>query len=81
MDKFSRAQRRHDRARIRNAREFYWSYTRQEPMSAGSRNAVIDTPHPCSGWCCGNPRRWFGDRSLSEQRFHAERLDGHDRDL
>jgi len=26
------------------------------------------TPHPCSSYCCGNPRKWFGDETLQEQR-------------
>lgn len=30
------------------------------------RNAT--TPHPCSSHCCGNPRKWFGDLTLQEQR-------------
>jgi hypothetical protein len=25
--------------------------------------------HPCSGWCCGNPRAHFGSQTLAEQRF------------
>ncbi len=23
---------------------------------------------PCSGPCCGNPRKWFGDLTMQEQR-------------
>jgi hypothetical protein len=30
------------------------------------KNAI--TPHPCSSYCCGNPRKWFGDLTLQEQR-------------
>ncbi len=26
------------------------------------------TPHPCSGPCCGNPRRWFGEETMQERR-------------
>ena len=25
-----------------------------------------DTPHPCSAHCCGNPRKWFGQRTIQE---------------
>jgi len=27
-----------------------------------------DTPAPCSGSCCGNPRRWFGEKTAQERR-------------
>lgn len=26
-------------------------------------------PKACSGWCCGNPRKHFGAKTMSEQRF------------
>jgi hypothetical protein len=26
------------------------------------------TPHPCSSHCCGNPRKWFGTKTLQEVR-------------
>ena len=25
----------------------------------------------CSRWCCGNPRRLYGDRTMQERRFEA----------
>lgn len=28
------------------------------------KNAI--TPHPCSGHCCGNPRKWFGQATRQE---------------
>jgi hypothetical protein len=27
-----------------------------------------DHPTACSGWCCGNPRRWYGERTRQERR-------------
>ncbi len=27
-----------------------------------------NTPHPCSGYCCGNPRKWFGSLTMQEKR-------------
>ncbi len=27
---------------------------------------------PCSCWMCGNPRRYFGERSLQERRANQE---------
>lgn len=29
----------------------------------------------CSGWCCGNPRRWFGELTRQERRFRAEGIE------
>jgi len=26
------------------------------------------TPHPCSSYCCGNPRKWFGESTWQEKR-------------
>ena len=28
-------------------------------------------PHTCSGPCCGNPRTWFGERTVQELRADA----------
>ena len=33
------------------------------------------TPHPCSRYCCGNPRKWFGEVTQQERRSE---LDLHD---
>lgn len=27
-----------------------------------------DSPTLCSGPCCGNPRRWFGEKTIQERR-------------
>jgi len=27
------------------------------------------TPKDCSGPCCGNPRRWFGQKTMQERRW------------
>lgn len=68
----SRALRRHHRQRLKHARKTYWSYDRLEPMSPATLGKVVDTPHPCSQACCGNPRRHFGTRTRQEQRFSAD---------
>jgi hypothetical protein len=28
----------------------------------------IRTPAICSCWMCGNPRKWFGERTVQERR-------------
>ena len=32
------------------------------------------TPTPCSCWMCGNPRKWFGERTVQERSAMQERL-------
>lgn len=46
--------------------EPYTRWTTRDAEVAIRKNAV--TPHPCSGFCCGNPRKWFGDLTLQEER-------------
>lgn len=71
--KFSRAQRRHDRKRLKKKRQFHWGYGYKRTwylkppedirgntidyMSPKIAGMVITTPHPCSCAMCGNPRR------------------------
>ncbi len=63
----SRALRRHHRARLKSARRLYWGrgYFELTPRQLGM---LVTTAHLCSGMCCGNPRKWFGERTLAEQR-------------
>lgn len=37
------------------------------------KNAI--TPHPCSSYCCGNPRKWFGLLTLQEERANDRETD------
>lgn len=47
----------------------YWGS--EEDRQAAIRHAAI-TPHPCSRYCCGNPRRWFaGDERYTRQEHKA----------
>lgn len=64
-----RAIRRHHRARLLEARK---SYHRGLPEYAPSHKIIsawVDTPKPCSSYCCGNPRKWFGSKTIQERRF------------
>lgn len=29
----------------------------------------------CSGYCCGNPRKWFGELTMQERKFIAEEIE------
>lgn len=64
-----RALRRHHQARLKKARRFLWGPRRDLHSEPGRAIGIaIDTPKPCSCWMCGNPRRYFGERSLQELR-------------
>ncbi len=85
--KNSRAQRRHDRARLKKKRQYYWGYGHisewigRTPDVAGEINYmspatagfVVNTPAPCSCYMCGNPRRnSWGESPLTMQERKAE---------
>lgn len=62
-----RAQRERAIARAeRRASALNW-WDHNEDRTAWIRRSAV-TPHPCSNYCCGNPRKWFGDSTLQEQR-------------
>lgn len=83
--KFSRAQRRADRARLKVKRQFHWGYGHKnnwgrevargeicfmDPSVAGT---VVNTPTPCSCWMCGNPRHTLSNGSpLTRQEQKAD---------
>ena len=84
--KNSRAQRRHDRARLKKKRHAHWGYGKQGwrsfcgterdsqyAMSPATLGMVVNTPTPCSCYMCGNPRRapWV-DHALTMQERKAE---------
>ena len=33
------------------------------------------TPHRCSAWCCGNPRKWFKEKTIQERRIEDYSLE------
>ena len=75
--------RRHHRYRLMKKRKNYWfgplinnpdrfsvwsriTYTENDELKR--LNRLVDTPHPCSRHCCGNPRKWFGELTLQEKK-------------
>ena len=63
MEKFNRAERRHQTARLKNKRKHYHGFDVMTPLQLG---AIVTTPQACS--CimgCGNARRFYG-RTLKE---------------
>lgn len=57
----------HHISRLKNNRNHYWGLdlTHDDRRSG----IVVDTPAPCSCWMCGNPRKYFGHRTLQEISF------------
>jgi hypothetical protein len=52
-----RAIRRHHIARLKKKRAHYWGgHASSSPATLG---AVVQTPHGCSCYACGNPRKHF----------------------
>lgn len=62
---FARALRRHHAARLKAKRARYWGNSDKTPRLLG---LLSQTPALCSCYGCGNPRRFFGELSISEVR-------------
>ena len=73
-----RAQRRHQKNRIRAKRKGYLVVDCLQEPDANQRHLgmLIKTPKPCSCWMCGNPRKHFGEKSLQERK--ADEKDSRD---
>ena len=66
----SRANRRHQTARLKKARKLYWghggsSYTTYDTMTPKQLGKVVQYPAVCSCFMCGNARRT--DKQLTHQ--------------
>ena len=85
-ERYSRAQRKADRKRLKVKRQFHWGYGHKDewacrqPAEAGTINymspqtagIVVNTPSPCSCWMCGNARRTLANGSpLTRQERRA----------
>ena len=68
-----RAVRRHHENRMKHqVADYYGGYARGEPRQLGR---LSHARKPCSCAMCGNPRRWFGERSLQERRLEWQSSD------
>lgn len=72
-----RAIRRHHRERLKKTRRNYWSmdFDREfnpefldQEIETKKLGKVVNTPHPCSCYACGNPRKHFGEIPMRELR-------------
>ena len=34
--------------------------------------SMSDTPKLCSCWMCGNPRKWFNEKTIQERKMYQE---------
>ncbi len=68
----ARALRRHHAARLKQNRQFYWGRSSHDPLTSRQRGILLHTAHVCSCFGCGNPRRWFGEKSMQERRWLQE---------
>lgn len=63
MKSSKKAIRRHHYNRLKKKRRWYWG----RELRDNEIGFVVNTPHPCSRICCGNPRRHCGTISLQEK--------------
>jgi hypothetical protein len=68
----SRALRRHHRARLKKTRQQYWGHYHAYPWTPAQLGKVVQYPAQCSCTGCGNPRNWFGTRTLAEKRVYQD---------
>ncbi len=68
MKDFSRALRRHHDARLKKKRQYYFygSHGKLDPKSLGR---VLHTTTICSCFMCGNPRKYYLERTVQERRW------------
>lgn len=79
MEKFNRAERRAQVARLKQKRKFYFGggfdnetisgYNQHIPLEGRQLGRVVQYPAMCSCPMCGNSRRHFGERTIQEQRL------------
>ena len=55
---------RHHRARLKHNRKYHF----ERVLSGKQLGMAVNTPRPCSCVMCGNPRRYFGKKTLAELR-------------
>jgi len=63
----TKAQRRHDAARVKNNRSAHLVVRNMQSPKALGKNAA--TPAACSCHMCGNPRKFRGEITMQERKF------------
>jgi hypothetical protein len=68
----TRALRRHHNTRLKNVRKHYWNnWLWREDVEGADRllGMVTQTPALCSCLTCGNPRKWWKQKSIDQISF------------
>ncbi|BBH11723.1 hypothetical protein [Chromobacterium haemolyticum] len=60
----ARALRRHHVERLVKKRRRHFG----RQLSPQESSKVVNTPTPCSCWMCGNPRKYFKQKTYQEQK-------------
>lgn len=66
----SKAWRRHQKFRMRERAKRHlmsWAFFSREDAIKQVRY-MADNMKMCSGPCCGNPRKWFGEKTIQERK-------------
>jgi hypothetical protein len=61
------------RERLRQANKHAQRRARFIMWDASDWRKLRDVTKPCSSWCCGNERRWFGIPPIQERRQAPDR--------
>ncbi|MEZ4829423.1 MAG: hypothetical protein R3C61_24535 [Bacteroidia bacterium] len=67
MKNYQRAIRRHHRERLLYKRKNYHTAQRH----GGNSPSVVNTPRPCSCALCGNPRKYWKEKTYQEKKNAA----------
>ena len=69
--------RHHARRNKKKVRYYYMYWYDLDDVPTPRQNGInARTKHPCSGACCGNPRRHFGELTMQERRANQEVYNG-----
>lgn len=64
----NRAIRRHHVQRLKNNRKHYWYGSNSQRLLG----ILVHTAKICSCYICGNPRKFFKEKTIQEKRFWQE---------
>ena len=67
----ARAVRRQHLLRLKKVRSVYFNHTSfgKNAMTNRQKGMAANTAQMCSCYMCGNPRKWFTELTMQEQRF------------
>jgi len=74
MKEIIRGIRRHHLQRLKKARAFDHAIGESRQGDSVALGRHVNTPAKCSCWMCGNPRRYFDEKSRQE-RIQDEKFD------